>query len=340
MTDEDALLGGIVATPGDRLRKLVYADYLDERDDPRGELVRLEDRLIDLPPAADEFWELKARRNQLRATAPADWLAAMRYGVEVHPVFAHGWPDGWRGRWRVLREFAERWYGVPLPDVGGRRAEIAEAEGGIGYALPESVREFVAFMRDMAAVGDSAIWNHHELIEPMPERMAVSFTEHCEADLAFVVETRDMVSNDDPAVYFHLYRMDPYDGSFRLDSDSVSHFAASLLFDQAPNTHWRAVEAGQVGRVAEELQRLFPPPVRVGDWTVTEIIGASLTSRKVPSYEPSQGLTLRLTDPAPGVLQNLMANAEPGHTTWRRASDGKACPCPQCVRGQSLTETG
>ena len=331
MTDEDALVAGVVAHPSDRLRKLVYADYLDERDDPRGELVRVEDSLLDLPPAADEFWERKAHRNQLRASAPADWLEKMGYGVIVHPVFAHGWPDDWRVRWRVLREFAERWYGVTLPDVGRRRREIAEAEARIGRTLPGSVREFVAFMRDMATVGDNAIWSHEELIESMPERGAVAFTERAEGDIAYVVETRDCDSNDDPPVYHHFYRTDPYENSYSFVSDSVSNFAISLLFDEAPNTYHRRVEPDQVGQVTEELRRAFPPPVPVGRWSVAEVAGACFACLTAESDLASHGLTLRLADPALNEMRHLVANMHPGHTTWRRTRDGKECPCSYCV---------
>ena len=331
MTDEDALVAGIVAAPGDRLRKLVYADYLDERDDPRGELVRVEDSLLDLPPEADELWETKARRNQLRASAPVDWLTKMGYGVIVHPVFAHGWPDDWRGRWRVLREFAERWYGVPLPDVGGRRREIAEIEERIGRTLPGSAREFVAFLRDLATVGDNAIWSQRELIESMLERTVVAFTEYSEADIAYVVETRDCDSNDDPPVYHHLYRTDPYDGSYSFVSDSVSNFAMSLLLDQAPNTYHRTVEPDQVGRVTEELRRAFPPPVRVGRSSVAEVAGACFACLTAEFDLASHGLTLRLADPALNEMRHLVANMQPGHTTWRRTRDGSECPCSYCV---------
>ena len=331
VTDEDALLAGIVAVPGDRLRKLVYADYLDERDDPRGELVRLEDRLIDLPPASDEFWELKARRNQLRASSPADWLGAMRYGVEVYPVFAHGWPDDWRGRWRILREFAERWYGVPLPDVGGRRGEIAEEEWRAGQALPESARELVAFLRDMAVVGDEAFSDHGPVIMDMPERMAVSFMEQHICDRAYVVEIKECVSSDDPAVYSHFYREDPFDGSYTRQGDSVSNFAMSLLLDWAPKAHQLEVEVIHSEHGIAQLRQVFPPPVPIGDWTVAEVVGASLACVSTQSDAKGNGVRLRLTDQTPHNLSVVIAYTEPCHTLWGWTLSRNECPCPFCV---------
>jgi uncharacterized protein (TIGR02996 family) len=41
--DEATFIRAIRATPKDRTTRLVYADWLDERNDPRGKLIRLED---------------------------------------------------------------------------------------------------------------------------------------------------------------------------------------------------------------------------------------------------------------------------------------------------------
>jgi uncharacterized protein (TIGR02996 family) len=42
MTDDEAFIRAIVDRPGDDLPRLVYADWLDERGDPRGEYLRAE----------------------------------------------------------------------------------------------------------------------------------------------------------------------------------------------------------------------------------------------------------------------------------------------------------
>ncbi len=41
MPDQDGFLSAIRADPADDTTRLVYADWLDERDDPRGDFVRL-----------------------------------------------------------------------------------------------------------------------------------------------------------------------------------------------------------------------------------------------------------------------------------------------------------
>ena len=63
--EEAALLAGIAARPTDRLGYLVYADWLDERGDPRGEFLRLSAQLL----------EGAARLAELKPTLPADWVA-------------------------------------------------------------------------------------------------------------------------------------------------------------------------------------------------------------------------------------------------------------------------
>jgi uncharacterized protein (TIGR02996 family) len=148
MHTADDFLRAIEAEPGDRTRRLVFADWLDERADPRGELIRIEEEMRTLPVFSDRFWELKPRRNELRAAAGPEWCGRMRYGTECEPVFRHGIPDGWRERWRLIREFTERWRRIPMPDVGGRQEEIAEAEAGLGRKLPPPLREWAAFMLD------------------------------------------------------------------------------------------------------------------------------------------------------------------------------------------------
>ena len=49
MSDEAAFLAAIAAEPADDTRRLVYADWLDERGDPRGEYLRLELQLHEIP---------------------------------------------------------------------------------------------------------------------------------------------------------------------------------------------------------------------------------------------------------------------------------------------------
>ena len=70
MTDDQALLNSLLANPADDARWLVYADWLDDRGDPRGEYLRLVHAVSTSPDP-----ERRRRLNALRPTLPRDWLA-------------------------------------------------------------------------------------------------------------------------------------------------------------------------------------------------------------------------------------------------------------------------
>src|SRR5437763_13763644 len=127
MDYETAFLATIAAAPHDPAPRLVYADWLDEKGDPRGELVRVEEEMRAIPAYSDRYWELKPRRAALRQACETTWLARLRYGTDYEPTFAD-FPAGWRERWRLLREFTERWHGVALPDVGGQADAVLRTE--------------------------------------------------------------------------------------------------------------------------------------------------------------------------------------------------------------------
>src|SRR5262245_56433541 len=155
MGEEQGFVEAIASNPNDDGLRLIYADWLEERGDPRGELVRVCQAMRGVPVWSDRYWELKARRNELWVRCPLEWLEATGYdGSYYDPVFRDGVPDGWRQRWRLLREFTERWHGIEVPDGGGRRAEVRQAEERLGLELPPSLREYVAYAHDL---GDSSL---------------------------------------------------------------------------------------------------------------------------------------------------------------------------------------
>jgi uncharacterized protein (TIGR02996 family) len=150
--DDEGFVRAIEAAPDDLAPRLVYADWLDERHDPRAELIRLEHTLDQLPTLADRYWELKPRRQDLRAACDPTWLRRVGYGADYRPTFADV-PERWKDRWRLLREFVERWHRVPMPDVGGRFDAVAGMERRLGRALAPALREWVAFAHDLMARG-------------------------------------------------------------------------------------------------------------------------------------------------------------------------------------------
>ena len=65
---EDELLAAIVAAPDDDAPRLVYADWLSERGDPRGEQIAVEIALARAAPDAPERGRLVERAEALRAS--------------------------------------------------------------------------------------------------------------------------------------------------------------------------------------------------------------------------------------------------------------------------------
>lgn len=147
MSDEAALLAAIRTTPGDESLRLVYADWLEEHGQQyRSELIRICEAMRSVPVFCDEYWRLKARRNELRQTCPSDWLATTGCdGSRYDPLFRDAIPPDLKGRWRLIREFAEAWHGIPLSDAGGRLTEVCAMEQRLGRQLPPSLREYVAY---------------------------------------------------------------------------------------------------------------------------------------------------------------------------------------------------
>lgn len=164
--EDRAFQKAIRAKPDARVIRLVYADWLDERSDPRGELIRIEEEARSVPIHSDVYWQLKPRRRELLKVIEKPWLKQMGYGgTDYQPVFADI-PTGWKERWRLLREFVERWYQIPMDDVGGPLKPFPPGSGlaaDIGHLdvdeamndpkvfkrVPPSVHEWTFFIRDL-----------------------------------------------------------------------------------------------------------------------------------------------------------------------------------------------
>jgi uncharacterized protein (TIGR02996 family) len=91
MSDDRAFLDHIAADPADTARWLVYADWLDDHNDPRGEYIRLVHSLATDPDPA-----LRRRLNAVRPALPRDWLAIVEQPalIRANPT---PYPFSWRG---------------------------------------------------------------------------------------------------------------------------------------------------------------------------------------------------------------------------------------------------
>jgi uncharacterized protein (TIGR02996 family) len=268
-TDRD-FLATIDTRPDDRAFRLIYADWLEERSDPRGELIRVEEEMRQLPVYSDPFWALKPRRNELRSQTDADWLARMRYGTECEPVFRHGVPDGWRDRWRLIRELTERWHRKPMPDVGGHQDAIRAAGQRLGRALPPSIREYIAYACDLEVSGQPSIVHRDEyMMEGMFGQPALSLLLQAEGDHHWAVLYDDLHHTDPPV---HGYHWDherenqafvPSDWFPETGSVTEFIFRYTLAYLRGRGGGFR-VEVSDLVRLVRDLTASFPVHTRFG----------------------------------------------------------------------------
>lgn len=98
--DELALIEEVLAAPGDDTPRLVYADWLTLRGDPRGEFIQLQCKLAAEPDDANRR-AMRVAENKLLAAHGAAWLAPLH---EVLP--APSYVDEYR--FGHVRGFVER----------------------------------------------------------------------------------------------------------------------------------------------------------------------------------------------------------------------------------------
>jgi uncharacterized protein (TIGR02996 family) len=75
MTNDEALLQAIIEDPENDTPRLIYADWLEERGDPRAAYLRAEVELAALAPDAPEHAEAERRLAEARRGLATEWLA-------------------------------------------------------------------------------------------------------------------------------------------------------------------------------------------------------------------------------------------------------------------------
>jgi uncharacterized protein (TIGR02996 family) len=133
---EEAFLRAISAAPDDSTVRLVYADWLEDRGDPRAEFVRLQVRLREVAAEDPSRPRLRAREQELRAGCPAYWLAKLDPPVwsvvgnigDARPAAADESPLRstrlYRPNARVFLATLRNWYALLEPDRYGVESNI------------------------------------------------------------------------------------------------------------------------------------------------------------------------------------------------------------------------
>jgi uncharacterized protein (TIGR02996 family) len=142
VTQEEAFLAAIEAAPQDMLPRLVYADWLDERNDPRGEYLRLE---VERHRAEARGTSLEssalARLGELEDTLDVGWF--WKVVVTDHPrdpgfIVSRFWRAlaGYGASHRRMREHLER---IPEDQL---RLLAEQFQNAICYVDPNLRDEF------------------------------------------------------------------------------------------------------------------------------------------------------------------------------------------------------
>jgi uncharacterized protein (TIGR02996 family) len=87
MTYDDAFLQAVCDAPDDEGLRLIFADWLEERDAPRGEFIRVQCALARLPAADPRRAGLRGRERELLAAHEDEWAGPLAHLV-----------DGWEFR--------------------------------------------------------------------------------------------------------------------------------------------------------------------------------------------------------------------------------------------------
>lgn len=169
MRRNDPFLEEVSARPDDVGLRLIYADWLEEQGDPRGELIRVQEEMAALPVHSDRYAELKPRRNALRRQVRGKWekwLKLMGYVPAHSPMFTR-LPDRRVERWRLVEEFIDVWYAPLKAGDGASEEELAAAEQRLGFPLPAALREWYGLAGNR---GD--VWSMQDhLVRPSALRM-------------------------------------------------------------------------------------------------------------------------------------------------------------------------
>jgi hypothetical protein len=148
---------------------------------------------------SDRYWKLKPRRAELRQASPRPWLKKMNYQPTFQPVFAEV-PEGWKARWRLIREFVERWFGFPMGDVGGQRSRVKQVEKALQLRLPPALQEWVAYVSDLAP-RRRFLRNDHEFRD-LGESILI-MADH-ESRIGFLVSKKKLTLPDPPAIWVDM----------------------------------------------------------------------------------------------------------------------------------------
>lgn len=93
MSIDDDFIQTIIASPDDDAPRLVYADWLEEQGDPRGEFIRIQCELAKMPEDDPRRWDLELRQGRLLRWYGWQWWYMPFDPTSVRPSFYRGFVE-------------------------------------------------------------------------------------------------------------------------------------------------------------------------------------------------------------------------------------------------------
>ncbi len=138
---EQAFLNEIAVAPHALDRRLIYADWLEERLDPRADFIRNRQEMQSEKPWTERYDDLWRANRKLRDSIDSGWLRRMGYTALHQPMFTE-LPKDRASRWRLLKRFIEIW-NRPVGDVNAVSPTVLDGiEYRLGSRLPAALREW------------------------------------------------------------------------------------------------------------------------------------------------------------------------------------------------------
>ncbi|HTU19619.1 MAG TPA: TIGR02996 domain-containing protein [Gemmataceae bacterium] len=179
----DAFLHDILTHPDDDAPRLIYADWLDEHNDPRGEFIRVQCALAQLRDEDPRRWPLEQREQELLQEHEAKWLPKDIGNVPC--VFRRGFVEEISLFTQDFPIVAERLFEqTPLQHLCLRlpihAAEIARSREGRGWEcvcqspylarLRELTLSFHPCLEDWRSFGESPYLANLTHLKLLPDR--------------------------------------------------------------------------------------------------------------------------------------------------------------------------
>lgn len=129
----EELLNEVIANPADIAPRLVYADWLEERGDPRGEFIRLQCDLADMDELHPSFCEMSHRADQLLQEHKQAWEPPIAEHCRK-TIYRCGFIEAISLRARMFIEQGEKFFdampihSVRVTNLLGKGAAVAQEQ--------------------------------------------------------------------------------------------------------------------------------------------------------------------------------------------------------------------